>query len=74
MVEEGYDVRASAGVLPPAAPLADCQMVSVTSTSAADANTSKLRVCVMAVWGWVGGDGQWARAAHRGSIGTTGLN
>ena len=40
-----------------AAPLAVFQIVSVTTTSAADANTSRLRVCVMAVcWGgW--GDG-----------------
>jgi hypothetical protein len=51
VVEEGYEVSATDGVLPPAAPLAVFQIVSVTSTSAADANTSRLRVCVMAVWG-----------------------
>ena len=52
VVEEGNEVSTSDGVLPPAAPLAVFQIVSVTSTSAADANTSRLRVCVMAVfWG-----------------------
>jgi len=54
VVEEGYEVSTSDGALPPAAPLALFQIVSVTSTSAADANTSKLRVCVMAVCGGLG--------------------
>jgi hypothetical protein len=54
VVEDGYDVSVTDGVLPTAAPVLVCQIVSVTSTSAADANTSKLRVCVMAVCGGSG--------------------